>query len=63
MTVSSQLPEELLIDFQELIGEHSGENMADIVWKTLEDYKLVGRVRHFPRKQLATHELFRLLPS
>ncbi|KAJ6574030.1 hypothetical protein B0H10DRAFT_1670719, partial [Mycena sp. CBHHK59/15] len=32
--------EELLIDFQELIGEHSGENMADVVWKTLKDYGL-----------------------
>ncbi|KAJ6524012.1 hypothetical protein B0H19DRAFT_881884, partial [Mycena capillaripes] len=30
--------EELLIDFQELIGEHSGENMAEVVWKTLDDY-------------------------
>jgi hypothetical protein len=36
--------EELLIDFQELIGEHSGENMAEIVWKTLKDYGLIGRV-------------------
>ncbi|KAJ7207712.1 hypothetical protein B0H12DRAFT_982305, partial [Mycena haematopus] len=32
--------EELLIDFQELIGEHSGDNMADIVWQTLTDYGL-----------------------
>ncbi|KAJ7442860.1 hypothetical protein FB451DRAFT_1019775, partial [Mycena latifolia] len=32
--------EELLIDFQELIGEHSGDNMAEIVWKTLTDYGL-----------------------
>jgi hypothetical protein len=39
------LLEELLIDFQELIGEHSGDNMAEVVWKTLDDYKLTGRVR------------------
>ena len=28
--------EELLIDFKELIGEHSGENMADVVWDVLK---------------------------
>jgi hypothetical protein len=36
--------EELLIDFRELIGEHSGENMAEAVWATLELYSLIGRV-------------------
>jgi hypothetical protein len=36
--------EELLIDFRELIGEHSGENMAEAIWQTLELYGLVGRV-------------------
>ncbi|KAF5345060.1 hypothetical protein D9758_010453 [Tetrapyrgos nigripes] len=36
--------EELLIDFRELLGEHSGENMADAVWKTLELYGLVGKI-------------------
>jgi hypothetical protein len=36
--------EELLIDFCELIGEHSGENMAEAVWRTMELYGLVGRV-------------------
>lgn len=36
--------EELLIDFREIIGEHSGENMASEVWKTMELYGLVGRV-------------------
>ncbi|KAG6893866.1 hypothetical protein C0992_008362, partial [Termitomyces sp. T32_za158] len=35
--------EELLIDFCELIGEHSGENMAEAVWETLETYGLVGK--------------------
>ncbi|KAF8144261.1 hypothetical protein K438DRAFT_1563768, partial [Mycena galopus ATCC 62051] len=32
--------EELLIDFRELVGEHSGENMAEEVWSTLEMYGL-----------------------
>ncbi|KAF5320031.1 hypothetical protein D9758_017720 [Tetrapyrgos nigripes] len=36
--------EELLIDFRELSGEHSGENMADAVLKTLELYGLVGKI-------------------
>ena len=36
--------EELLIDFQELIGEHSGENMAKAVWATMELYGLIGKV-------------------
>ena len=37
--------EELLIDFRELIGSHSGENMAFAVWDTLELYSLKGKVR------------------
>ena len=46
-TIYSYLPfsEELLINFRELIGEHSGENMAEAVWQTLELYGLVGKVR------------------
>ncbi|KAF8487446.1 hypothetical protein DFH94DRAFT_609932, partial [Russula ochroleuca] len=36
--------EELLIDFRELVGEHSGENMAEAVWATLELYGLIGRI-------------------
>ncbi|GLB44045.1 putative protein dimerization activity [Lyophyllum shimeji] len=39
--------EELLIDFRELVGEHSGENMAKVVWETLELYGLIGRVIAF----------------
>jgi len=39
--------EELLIDFHELVGEHSGENMAEVVWKTLEMYGLLGQVIAF----------------
>ena len=38
--------EELLIDFRELLGEHSGENMAEAVWETLAMYGIEGRVRH-----------------
>jgi hypothetical protein len=40
--------EELLIDFRELIGEHSGENMAEAVWATMELYGLVGKVSFWP---------------
>jgi hypothetical protein len=36
--------EESLIDFRELMGEHSGENMAAAVWETLEKFGLIGRV-------------------
>ncbi|KAG9221990.1 hypothetical protein CCMSSC00406_0009198 [Pleurotus cornucopiae] len=31
----------------ELIGQHSGENMADAVWETLNRYGLIGRVTAF----------------
>jgi hypothetical protein len=37
--------EELLIDFRELIGEHSGENLADAVYETLQLYNLKDKVR------------------
>jgi len=38
------LTEELLIDFWELIGEHSGKNMAEAIWATMELYGLIGKV-------------------
>ena len=41
---SNRFSEEILIDFHELLGEHSGDNMADAVWETLEKYGLVNRV-------------------
>lgn len=41
----SQTVAELLIDFKEILGSHTGANMADIVWDTLEMYGLTGRVR------------------
>jgi hypothetical protein len=54
--------EELLIDFQELIGAHSGDNMAKVVWETLEPYGLKGRVCYsgiaYPLLTMA----YRLLP-
>ena len=37
--------EKLLIEFRELIGPHSGENMAEVVWATMELYGLVKKVR------------------
>jgi hypothetical protein len=37
--------EEVLLDFQEIQGEHSGENLAHIVWNTIELYGLVNKVR------------------
>jgi hypothetical protein len=36
--------EELLINFQELIGEHSRKNMAEAVWVMMELYGLIGKV-------------------
>ena len=36
--------EELLIDFQELVGEHFGENMADAIWETLVCLGIQDRV-------------------
>lgn len=36
--------EELLIDFKEIIGDHSGENLAKVVWTTLELYGITNKV-------------------
>ncbi|KAG0696658.1 hypothetical protein DFH29DRAFT_812742 [Suillus ampliporus] len=36
--------EELLIDFHEIIGEHSRANLAEAVWNTLELYGLKNQV-------------------
>jgi len=38
------LSEELLLDFQELIGEHFGEKMAEAVWNTLKTCNLTAKV-------------------
>lgn len=37
--------EELLIDFRELVGEHSGENIAEAVWETLTYYNIQNKVK------------------
>jgi hypothetical protein len=42
--VCSTVAEELLIDFRELIGQHSGENLASALYDTLTLYGLQGRV-------------------
>ncbi|PBK84493.1 hypothetical protein ARMGADRAFT_943262, partial [Armillaria gallica] len=39
--------EESLIDFHELIGEHSGDNMAEAVWATLKAFGLTDRIMAF----------------
>ncbi|KAJ7633518.1 hypothetical protein B0H17DRAFT_836682, partial [Mycena rosella] len=39
--------EESLIDFRELIGQHSGDNMAAAVWETVEKFGLEGRIIAF----------------
>ena len=36
--------EEVLLDFREITGEHSGENMAHIVFDTLKFYGLEDKV-------------------
>ncbi|KAJ8495678.1 hypothetical protein ONZ45_g12768 [Pleurotus djamor] len=36
--------EEILIDFQELIGSHTGANLAEVVWQTMLSFGLVGKV-------------------
>ena len=38
--------EEILIDFRELTGDHSGENLVTAVWDTLDLYGLKGRVSY-----------------
>jgi hypothetical protein len=42
--VPNLIPKELLINFCELIGEHSGENMAEVVYNTLQLYELKDKV-------------------
>lgn len=36
--------EEILIDFQEIVGQHSGKNLAEVVWETFKTYGLLGKV-------------------
>ncbi|KAJ6580195.1 hypothetical protein B0H10DRAFT_1669944, partial [Mycena sp. CBHHK59/15] len=41
--------EECLIDFHELVGQHSGENMAvaAAMWETVKKFGLIGRITAF----------------
>ncbi|KAJ7301008.1 hypothetical protein DFH08DRAFT_724739 [Mycena albidolilacea] len=39
--------EECLVDFVEMHGEHSGENMANLVWDSLERLGIAPRVVSF----------------
>ncbi len=39
--------EELIIDFKEVIGDHGGENIAEVVWGTLTLYNIQDQVRVF----------------
>ncbi|KAF5362633.1 hypothetical protein D9758_009592 [Tetrapyrgos nigripes] len=39
--------EEILIDFKELIGEHSGNNMSEAVWDTLSSYGIQDKIMAF----------------
>ena len=50
--------EELLIDFHELIGSHSGENLAAAVWSTMELYRLEGKVSVSFHAHYAFHLLY-----
>ena len=43
--VDNSVTEELLLDFREIIGEHSKENMAAAVWETLVAYGIGEKVR------------------
>jgi hypothetical protein len=58
--------EELLIDFRELVGVHSGENLAHAVYDTLDTYNLKGRIspqfiRGFYTSKFTIYRLLRLI--
>jgi hypothetical protein len=38
------MTEEVLVDFREIIGEHSGKNLADIVWQIISMYNIQDKV-------------------
>lgn len=50
--------EELLIDFRELHGEHSGENIAEAVWETLVTYGIEGRILAFMLDNASNNDTF-----
>ena len=45
LSLSLLSSEEVLIDFKELKGEHSGDNMADSVWETIKLYEIQEKVQ------------------
>lgn len=47
--------EELLVDFRELVGEHSGENLAHAVYETLDLYDLKSRVSIYLNLDFLSH--------
>jgi hypothetical protein len=49
----------MLLDFRELTGEHSGENMCNVIWGTLEMYGLKDKVlERIMKRSGFTHSLF-----
>ncbi|KAJ6572620.1 hypothetical protein B0H10DRAFT_2106570, partial [Mycena sp. CBHHK59/15] len=48
--------QECLIDFAELVSDHSGETMATTVWETLHKYNLQAKLAH-------SHPINRRLPA
>ena len=43
------LLEEVLIDFREVVGSHSGANLGEGVWDTIRNYGLEEKVNSNPR--------------
>jgi hypothetical protein len=43
-TVLTCASEEVLIKFQELHGGHTGQNLAEVVWRTLQTYEIADKV-------------------
>ncbi|KAJ7205220.1 hypothetical protein GGX14DRAFT_299563, partial [Mycena pura] len=50
--------EECLIDFCEIKGEHSGENIANAVWEALARYEIEGRIIAFVMDNATNNDTF-----
>ncbi len=48
ISLTSCRVEELLIDFREPVGQHTGENMASAIWETISSYGLASKVSWRP---------------
>jgi len=46
ISIADLSTEESLIDFRELLGKHTGENIADAVWDTLGTFGIQGKVNN-----------------